>query len=36
MSFLILLVVKYTIGLRVEPEQEYAGLDLSLHGEQIP
>ena len=36
MSFIILLVVKYTIGLRVEPEQEYTGLDLSQHGEQIP
>ena len=36
MSFLILLPIKYTIGLRVEPEQEYTGLDLSQHGEQIP
>jgi Amt family ammonium transporter len=36
MSVLILLVVKWTIGLRVEPEQEFTGLDLSQHGEQIP
>jgi ammonium transporter, Amt family len=36
MSFLILLPIKYTIGLRVEPEQEYTGLDLAQHGEQIP
>ena len=36
MSFVILWVVKLTIGLRVEPEQEFTGLDLSQHGEQIP
>ncbi len=36
MSFVILMGLKWTIGLRVEPEQEFAGLDLSLHAEQIP
>ena len=36
MSLLILYVVKWTMGLRVEPEQEYTGLDLAQHGEQIP
>jgi Amt family ammonium transporter len=35
MSCLILLLLKYTIGLRVESEEESAGLDLSLHGERI-
>ncbi|MBL6752258.1 MAG: ammonium transporter [Nevskia sp.] len=36
MSLLILLAIKYTIGLRVDQEQEETGLDLSLHAEQIP
>ncbi len=31
----ILYVIKFTIGLRVTPEQETEGLDLALHGEQI-
>jgi len=31
----ILYLIKFTIGLRVEPEQERDGLDLSLHGETI-
>jgi Amt family ammonium transporter len=35
MSLLILLVIKYTVGLRVTPEQELSGLDVSLHNEQI-
>ncbi|GAC1628833.1 MAG: hypothetical protein NVS9B10_19180 [Nevskia sp.] len=35
MSFVILLLIKWTIGLRVEPEAEEAGLDLSQHAEQI-
>lgn len=35
MSFLILLVLRWTIGLRVSPEEERDGLDLSLHGEKI-
>jgi Amt family ammonium transporter len=35
MSLLILTIVKFTIGLRVEPEQELVGLDVSLHNEQI-
>lgn len=30
----ILTVIKYTIGLRVTPEQEIEGLDLSQHGEE--
>ena len=31
----ILYFVKFTIGIRVEPEQERDGLDLSLHGETV-
>ncbi len=34
-SSAILLLLKFTIGLRVESEEEHAGLDLSLHGERI-
>ncbi len=34
-SYLILLVVDKTIGLRVTEEQEREGLDISLHGESI-
>jgi Amt family ammonium transporter len=33
MTALILLAIKYTIGLRVRDEEEEAGLDVSLHGE---
>jgi Amt family ammonium transporter len=36
MSMVILLAIKYTIGLRVEREDEETGLDLALHAEQIP
>ncbi len=32
-SFLILLALKLTMGLRVTEEQEFEGLDVSLHGE---
>ncbi len=32
-SFVILFVLKMTLGLRVTEEQEYEGLDISLHGE---
>jgi len=32
-SFVILLVLKVTLGLRVTEEQEFEGLDISLHGE---
>ncbi|MFT4047319.1 MAG: ammonium transporter [Solimonas sp.] len=35
-SLLILVILKYTIGLRVTPDEELTGLDLSLHGETIP
>ena len=35
MSFAILLLIRITIGLRVEPDAEAAGLDLSQHAEQI-
>jgi len=31
----ILYLIKFTMGLRVEPEQERDGLDLSLHGETV-
>jgi len=34
-SFIILKVVDLTLGLRVSPEQERDGLDLSLHGETV-
>ena len=33
MTTIILLAIKHTIGIRVTPEQEEQGLDLSLHGE---
>ncbi len=36
MSWIILSVIDWTIGLRVEPDQEQLGLDLALHGEQVP
>ena len=32
-SYLLLLLVKYTIGLRVSEQEEDEGLDASLHGE---
>lgn len=32
-SFVILFILKMTLGLRVTEEQEYEGLDVSLHGE---
>jgi Amt family ammonium transporter len=35
MSFLILKIVDWTIGLRVAEDEEYQGLDISLHGESI-
>lgn len=35
-SWIILTLIDWTIGLRVEPEQEQLGLDLALHGEQVP
>jgi Amt family ammonium transporter len=34
-TFLILLVIKYTIGLRVSEEVEVEGLDINLHGETV-
>ena len=34
-TFLILLVIKYTIGLRVSEEVELEGLDINLHGEVV-
>ena len=35
-SVLILLLIRMTFGLRVDADEELAGLDLSLHGEGIP
>ncbi|MDB5985539.1 MAG: ammonium transporter [Nevskia sp.] len=35
-SLVLLLAIKFTIGLRVSPEAEQLGLDLSQHGEKIP
>ncbi len=34
-TLVILLVLRFTIGLRVSPEEEQVGLDLALHGERI-
>jgi Amt family ammonium transporter len=34
LSFIIALIIHKTIGLRATEEQEYTGLDLSLHGER--
>ena len=34
-TFLILMVCKYTTGLRVSEEEEVMGLDLALHGEAV-
>ena len=34
-TFIILLVIKYTIGLRVSEEAEVEGLDINLHGEVV-
>jgi Amt family ammonium transporter len=35
MTFVILLVLKYTIGIRVSEEVEVEGLDINLHGEVV-
>jgi Amt family ammonium transporter len=35
MTFIILMVLKFTIGLRVTGEEEREGLDIVLHGEQV-
>ena len=35
MSLIILLVLKFTIGLRVSEDEETEGLDIVLHGEQV-
>jgi Amt family ammonium transporter len=35
MTFVILLVIKYTVGLRVSEEVEVEGLDINLHGEIV-
>jgi len=34
-TFLILAVLKYTIGIRVDAEVEVEGLDINLHGEIV-
>lgn len=34
-TFVILVVLKYTIGIRVDEHTERAGLDLALHGEKV-
>ena len=34
-TFVILMVVKFTIGLRVTKEEEMEGLDLTQHGETV-
>ena len=35
MSALILKTIDFTIGLRVTPEEELTGLDLTQHGERL-
>lgn len=35
MTFVILMICKYTVGLRVSPEEEIEGLDMSQHGETL-
>lgn len=35
MSFIILWIIRKTIGLRVEKDEELTGLDLAIHGERI-
>ena len=35
MSALILIIIDFTIGLRVTPEEELTGLDLTQHGERL-
>ena len=34
-TFIILAVLKYTIGIRVSEEVEMEGLDINLHGEIV-
>ena len=34
-TFIILAVLKYTIGIRVSEEVEVEGLDINLHGETV-
>jgi Amt family ammonium transporter len=34
-SFVLLLLIRMTMGLRVTPDSERSGLDLSLHSEQV-
>ena len=34
-TFILLMIVKYTIGLRVGDEAEVEGLDMSQHGEAL-
>lgn len=34
-TFILLMIIKYTIGLRVHPRIEAEGLDLALHGESV-
>ncbi len=34
-SFIILMICKFTTGLRVSEEEEVEGLDMSLHGESL-
>ena len=34
-SFVILFVIKKTMGLRVTKDEELTGLDLAIHGERI-
>ncbi|WP_319025524.1 hypothetical protein ACSDBR_02165 [Acidithiobacillus ferriphilus] len=34
-SFIILKVIDWTLGLRVKDEQEREGLDITQHGEQV-
>ena len=35
MTFIIAMAIKATMGLRVSEEEEFAGLDISIHGEPV-
>jgi Amt family ammonium transporter len=35
-TFMVLMICKYTVGLRVQTEAEIEGLDYSEHGEALP
>jgi len=32
---ILLVILRYTMGLRVQPRHEYEGLDMALHGQKL-